>query len=78
MCDPLTLLGGAIGLIGNKKPKPPPTPAKALENAKEETGAEVVLGSEKSTSVDSTSTTKQKTTAGTALRTNKNVGLSIL
>lgn len=78
MCDPLTLLGGITSLIGNKKPKPPPAPARAIEDAQAETGAEVVLGSEKND--DTTKTTNTATTkkSGSALRTDKNVGLSIL
>ena len=83
MCDPLTLLAGIGAITGAKKQTPPPesAPAAPVEDAKAETGADVILGGE----LDSATATKKKKTTGSGdkqggsgLRTGNKTGLSIL
>lgn len=84
MCDP-TMILGAISLIGaSKKAKPPPAaiPAAPVEDAKAETGADVVLGSDRddpaTATKNKTTKTNTKTTAGSGLKAGGQAGLRIL
>lgn len=84
MCDPATLALGLMGILGSKPQKPPAAaiPATAVQDAQEETGAEVILGGDRD--VDAVEdakikTTTSKKTSGSGLNTNaKATGISIL
>lgn len=89
MCDPFTLIAGALGALGGatagggSAPPAAVLPAPDTQDAKAETGADIILGGERDEDEDGTSTSSTtnttKTTSSSGLSTaSKSSGLSIL
>lgn len=85
MCDPITLITGALGALGSsqKAPKPPAAklPAPPTQDAKEDTGATVALGGElddATTDRTKTSSTTSTKKAGSTVRSAGRSGINIL
>lgn len=82
MCDPITLIGGALSLIGGgaSKPPKPVIPAAPVEDAKKETGAEILLGDERTSTETKKKTTTAPKTSGSGLKTSGSgrTGINIL